>query len=223
MGCCLFVALAAVGPRFTLLLMWLFTTLVDRAFSGFLVSLLGVLFLPWTMLAYVVAYQPHVGVSGFGVLLVAIGVVGDIATWSGGGRAQRHRAATDGLSDQAPRPQSYTTSVRSRRSWRPALRRLMAAQSSTHGKLTQISARRNARFNGIGALPRTTTRVPSTALPMLRPSPAQAAARYSTMTNHTYVMLSTSFEPPTLSVPDGNFHAPVKRKCTTAMTASVVR
>lgn len=72
--------------------MWLSTTLVDRAFNGFLLPLLGVLFLPWTTLFYVFAYQPINGVAGIGWFFVAFGFFCDIASYSGGGRAQRRQA-----------------------------------------------------------------------------------------------------------------------------------
>jgi len=94
MGCCLVAALLAIGPRFALFLMWIFTTLVDRAFNGFLLPLLGLVFLPWTTLFYVCAYQPVNGVTGIGWFFVAFGFFCDIASYTGGGRAQRQRAQT---------------------------------------------------------------------------------------------------------------------------------
>ena len=44
--------------------------------------LLGLLILPWTTLAYVLAWGPLNGVSGAGWLLVALGVFADLATYS---------------------------------------------------------------------------------------------------------------------------------------------
>ena len=56
---------------------------VDAAFSTWIWPLLGLLFLPWTTLAYVLAWGPVYGVSGFwGWLLVAIGLAADLATYS---------------------------------------------------------------------------------------------------------------------------------------------
>ena len=55
---CLFVVLAALSPRLALALVWLFTNLVDRAFNGALVPVLGFVFLPLTTLFYVLAYNP---------------------------------------------------------------------------------------------------------------------------------------------------------------------
>jgi hypothetical protein len=81
--CCFFLLLATLGPRFALLLMWLFGDRVDRAFDSWIWPLLGLLFLPWTTLAYVLAWSPGGGVSGGEWLFDANGLVADIATYSG--------------------------------------------------------------------------------------------------------------------------------------------
>ena len=94
MGCCLVAALLAIGPRFALFLTWIFTNLVDRAFSTFLLPLIGLIFLPWTTLFYVFAYAPVNGVSGIGWFFVALGFFFDIASYSGGGRARSRRTRT---------------------------------------------------------------------------------------------------------------------------------
>ena len=44
---------------------WIFGTKVDAAFSSWIWPLLGLLFLPWTTIAYVLAWGPVYGVSGF--------------------------------------------------------------------------------------------------------------------------------------------------------------
>ena len=63
---CLFAILAVSFPRLALFFVWLFTPLVYRAFDTFLVPLLGVIFLPFTTLMYVLAYIPGVGLTGWG-------------------------------------------------------------------------------------------------------------------------------------------------------------
>ena len=55
---------------------------VDAAFSSWFWPFLGLLFLPWTTLAYVIAWGPVYDVSGWGWLLVALGLAADIATYS---------------------------------------------------------------------------------------------------------------------------------------------
>jgi len=80
--CCLALSAGFIGPRFALLLWWLFGTKVDLAFSSFFWPLIGLLILPWTTIAYVIAWGPLHGVSGAGWLLVALGVFADLATYS---------------------------------------------------------------------------------------------------------------------------------------------
>ncbi len=59
---CLFAIGAAFFPRLALLFVWLFTPLVNRAFSGgILLPLLGIIFLPFTTLIYVLVYIPGIG------------------------------------------------------------------------------------------------------------------------------------------------------------------
>jgi hypothetical protein len=51
MACgCLLAALASFAPRVALVLVWIFTNLVDRAFSGFVIPLLGLIFFPYATL-----------------------------------------------------------------------------------------------------------------------------------------------------------------------------
>ena len=91
---CLFVLLAGFAPRIALILMWIFTNLVDRAFSGFVIPLLGLIFLPYTTLFYVLAWSPVGGVSGWGWFFVILGAIFDLGHWAGGGRSGRRRYAS---------------------------------------------------------------------------------------------------------------------------------
>jgi hypothetical protein len=90
MGCgCLLGLVAAVSPRIALLLVWLLTSLVDRAFNSFVLPLLGLIFLPMTTLIYVLLWRPVGGVPGAGWLLVALGLLIDLASYGGGGLGAR--------------------------------------------------------------------------------------------------------------------------------------
>jgi hypothetical protein len=81
--CCFFLVLGFLGPRLAFLWVWLATPRVELAFSGsFWLPLAGMLFLPWTSLAYVVAWIPVEGVSPFGWFVVLLGFALDIATYS---------------------------------------------------------------------------------------------------------------------------------------------
>ncbi|HZJ27461.1 MAG TPA: hypothetical protein VFF40_10710 [Acidimicrobiia bacterium] len=91
MPCCLVAALLMIGPRFALFMTWVFTSLVSRAFEGFLLPFVGLIFLPWTTLFYVVVYAPVDGVTGIGWLFVILGFLFDLGSYSSGGREGRRR------------------------------------------------------------------------------------------------------------------------------------
>jgi len=91
--CCLALIAGFIGPRLALFVWWVFGSKVDAAFGSWIWPLLGLIFLPWTTLAYVVAWGPLDGVSGLGWLVVAIGLAGDIATYSSRAAKARYRTA----------------------------------------------------------------------------------------------------------------------------------
>ena len=90
MGC--FPALLA---RVALFAAWVATPLVGNAFhggiGGWLLPLLGLLFLPVTTLAYVVVYALGNGVTGGAWLWIVLAVLFDIAMHSSAANANRHR------------------------------------------------------------------------------------------------------------------------------------
>jgi hypothetical protein len=90
---CLLALLAGFAPRVVLVLVWIFSNLVDRAFSGFLIPLLGLIVFPYATLFYVLAYSPVGGVSGWGWAFVILGFVLDLGHWTGGGRSARRQYA----------------------------------------------------------------------------------------------------------------------------------
>jgi hypothetical protein len=90
---CLVALSAIVSPRLALVLVWLFDR--DRtsaAFDAFWIPLLGFVFLPWTTLAWAVAYAPVRGVSGFGWFLVIFAFVVDLSTHTGSSQARREQS-----------------------------------------------------------------------------------------------------------------------------------
>ena len=89
---CLIVLLGAFAPRIALLLVWIFSSRVSIAFQGvFIWPFLGLLFLPFTTLIYVFAYQPVVGVTGWGWFFVVIAFILDLASYGGSGYTNRDR------------------------------------------------------------------------------------------------------------------------------------
>ena len=88
---CFAVLIGAFAPRLGLILIWIFTDWVARAFDGILSPLLGLILLPYTTLIYVLVYEPGFGVSGFGWLLVIVGFLLDIASYTSGAYGNRDR------------------------------------------------------------------------------------------------------------------------------------
>ena len=91
--CCLALSMFFIGPRFAFVLVWIFGNRVEAAFSTWVWPLLGVLFVPWTSLAYVLVWGPIHGVSGAGWLLVGFGVLLDFMTYSGRFARDRYQAS----------------------------------------------------------------------------------------------------------------------------------
>ena len=88
---CLFALFAAFAPRVALFFVWILTPLVTRAFDSFLVPLLGFIFLPFTTLIYVLVWAPGIGVTGWGWLWVALGVLLDLGSYGGSAYGNRNR------------------------------------------------------------------------------------------------------------------------------------
>jgi hypothetical protein len=89
MGCLIALG-SAISPRVGIFLLWLFSNRLGEAFDSGWLALLGFFFLPWTTLAWAVAYQPAggVGVSGFGWFLVAFAFLADLSTHAGSARSR---------------------------------------------------------------------------------------------------------------------------------------
>ncbi|HEU0027198.1 MAG TPA: hypothetical protein VFQ25_08795 [Ktedonobacterales bacterium] len=88
---CLFALFAAFAPRLALLFLWLFTNLVTRAFDSFIVPLLGIIFLPFTTLMYVLVWSPVGGVTGWAWFWVILGALIDIGSYTGSAYGNRRR------------------------------------------------------------------------------------------------------------------------------------
>lgn len=87
---CFIVLLGSAFPRVALVLTWIFSRRVDIAFEGgVLLPLLGLIFLPYTTLFYVLAYAPVAGVSSIGWFFVVLGFLLDLMSLFGGGREGR--------------------------------------------------------------------------------------------------------------------------------------
>src|SRR5215216_2672790 len=79
---CLFALFGGLFPRLALLVLWIARpALVDAAFNTFILPLLGIIFLPFTTLIYVIVYVPGVGLTGWGFIWVIIALLLDISHW----------------------------------------------------------------------------------------------------------------------------------------------
>ena len=77
---CLFAMFGGLFPRLALLILWFARpALVDAAFNTFILPLLGIIFLPFTTLIYVIVYVPSVGLTGWGFIWVIIALLLDIS------------------------------------------------------------------------------------------------------------------------------------------------
>lgn len=81
---CLVLLLIGISPRIGIIAVWLISDWVERAFDdGWLLPVLGIIFLPWTTALYVVGYVIGDGAAPWGILGIFIGLFLDIALHAG--------------------------------------------------------------------------------------------------------------------------------------------
>ena len=92
--CCLVALVALISPRVALVVVWLFSNWLNRAFDSWIVPLMGFFLLPWTTLAYAAMWvYGHNGVTGFEWFFVILAFLVDLSSWTGGRRAQTAQAS----------------------------------------------------------------------------------------------------------------------------------
>ena len=80
---CLFALFGGLFPRLALLVVRIARpALVGPVFNTFLLPLLGIIFLPFATLIYVIVYTPGVGLIGFDWFWVILAVLLDLGHWS---------------------------------------------------------------------------------------------------------------------------------------------
>jgi hypothetical protein len=88
---CLFVLLGGLFPRFALLILWIARPeRIDATFTSWLWPLLGIIFLPFATLIYVLLYTPGRGVTGWDWFWVGLAALLDLAHW-GSSASQRNQ------------------------------------------------------------------------------------------------------------------------------------
>ena len=83
---CLVVLFGAVFPRFTIVMLELFTDLNDQAFDSFWIGFAGFLFLPYTTLAYILMDYWGDPINGFGWVIVVFAFLVDLGSYFGTAR-----------------------------------------------------------------------------------------------------------------------------------------
>jgi len=73
-------------PRIVMVLMFLFTTYLQRAYHGILLPVLGFVFLPLTTLVYAWLTNTHRPMVGLNALILVVAVVIDLGGLGGGAR-----------------------------------------------------------------------------------------------------------------------------------------
>ena len=82
---CLFAVFAGLFPRFALFILWVARPArIDAAFDGFILPLLGIIFLPFATLIYALLYTPGVGLIGWDWFWVAFAAILDVGHLAAG-------------------------------------------------------------------------------------------------------------------------------------------
>jgi hypothetical protein len=88
---CLLLILFLAFPRIALLLLFIFSNYLQRAYHGLILPLLGFLFLPLTTLAYAWMVNTGLPTTGVNLLILIIAVVIDLGGIGGGEYHRRSR------------------------------------------------------------------------------------------------------------------------------------
>jgi hypothetical protein len=86
---CLLTLIILAFPRVALVLLWLFSNYLDRAYHGLLIPLLGFIFLPITTIAYAWMMNSHLPLQGVNLVILIVAVLLDVGSHGGGARYYR--------------------------------------------------------------------------------------------------------------------------------------
>jgi hypothetical protein len=89
---CLLLFVVLLFPRVALVLMWFFSTYLQRAYHGaVLIPLLGFIFLPLTTIVYAWEVNSGMPTSGVNLLWLLLAVIFDLGGIGGGAHRQTRR------------------------------------------------------------------------------------------------------------------------------------
>ena len=98
LGCgCLLALLAGMAPRLVLILAWIFGSRWEFVFDTWILPVLGIIFLPYTTVMYLLVWSLG-GISGFDWVWLGLGVVLDLMKW---GLIGQNRKAVPGYPENA--------------------------------------------------------------------------------------------------------------------------
>jgi hypothetical protein len=86
---CLLVILIVAFPRIMLVLMFLLSNYLQRAYHGLILPLLGFIFLPLTTLAYAWMVNTRQPLQGINLLILLVAIVVDLGGLGGGAYHRR--------------------------------------------------------------------------------------------------------------------------------------
>lgn len=87
---CLLFLVVLLFPRVVLIVMYLTSSYLQRAYHELLIPILGFLLLPLTTITYAWLVNSHLPLSGVYVIILIVAVIIDIGGW-GGGEYHRRR------------------------------------------------------------------------------------------------------------------------------------
>ena len=88
---CLLLIVVVAFPRVVLVLMFLLSNYLTRAYHGLLIPLLGFIFLPVTTIVYAWLVNSHLSIDGVNLIILIVAVVIDVGGLGGGEWHRRRR------------------------------------------------------------------------------------------------------------------------------------
>jgi hypothetical protein len=87
---CLVILFALIGPRVAIVVMWLVSNVLSRAYDNWLLPFIGFFLLPWTTLAYALMWDLGTHkVAGFEWFVVILAFLADLGSYDRGRRFRR--------------------------------------------------------------------------------------------------------------------------------------
>ena len=86
---CLLAIVVLAFPRVVLILMWLLSNILQRAYHNLIIPVLGFIFLPITTIVYAWMVTQHMPLAGVNLIILIVAVLLDAGSHRGGMRHYR--------------------------------------------------------------------------------------------------------------------------------------